>query len=82
MGFLEIFLGLLELLAAVVDLVSLAAAMSKRWRLSLSLLVGTSAIVAFSRVQGSPAFHWLVGFHVIIAFLMLGLFWESRRGKS
>jgi hypothetical protein len=53
----------------------------KYWRISFSVLAATLAMVILCALTDSPAVRWLVGFHLFVLIVLVGIEWEEKRGR-
>ncbi len=75
---------MLELLTAIVAIFDAATAIfaiTKYWRVSFSILIATSIVVVLCVLMKSPAIRLILGMHIFIAILTVGLKWESCRSR-
>jgi hypothetical protein len=78
---LGIMLEILAILAGALDLATLALGAAKYWRISSGFLIAASALVVVCFLFDSPAIRWIVGFHVFVLVVTVGIVWEQKRGK-
>ena len=78
---LGIMLEILAIITGVCDLVTVALAAAKHWRISCGFLVAASALVVICFLTSSPAIRWIVGFHVFVLVVMVAIAWEEKRRK-
>lgn|GEM_PF-6434758 len=74
-------LGLLELLAGLLDLANLIFAAARFWRISVSCFMAGSAVALLCFWFDSPAIRWIAGVHLVIGVITAGIIWETRRGR-
>jgi len=74
-------LEILAILAGVFDLATLALGAAKYWRISCGFLIAASALVVVCFLFSSPAIRWIVGFHVFVLVVTVGIVWEQKRGR-
>lgn len=72
---------ILAILAGVCDLATVVLGVAKYWRISCGFLIAASALVVVSLAFSSPAIRWIVGFHVFVLLVTIGIIWEQKRGR-
>ncbi len=74
-------LEVLTSLLGILDAATAIFAIAKYWRVSFSILIAASIIVILCIFANSPVIRLILGFHIFIAILTVGLWWESCRGR-
>ena len=74
-------LGILELLADLLNGADLLFAAAKFWRISVSCFIAGAALALLCFWFESPAIRWIAGFHLVIGVVTAGVIWETRRGR-
>lgn len=71
---------IIMLLLGLLDLAMFVAALTRHWRITLSLLAGLSLVVGLGVLADFNAFCWIMGFHLLIAALTVGIVWDQKKG--
>jgi hypothetical protein len=49
------------------------------WRVSVSVLIACGLVAVLCHTWDAPAIRWIAGFHILVAFTMTGVLWETNR---
>jgi hypothetical protein len=75
-----IILDIIIALVTLCDLAMLVTSLTKHWRITISFLIGVSIVLILCAITDSNAFRWIIGFHLFITLITLGIIWDSKRG--
>jgi len=75
-----IVLDIIWILVGLCDLAMFLAAVTKHWRISISLFAGITVVVILCAITGSSAFRWIIGFHALLALITAGIIWDQKKG--
>lgn len=66
-------LGILELLAGLLDLANLLFEVIRFWRISVSCFIAGSMVAVLCFCFDSPAIRWIAGVHLVIGAITAGI---------
>lgn len=72
-------LEIISLLIGLLDVAAFVGVLLKHWRLTISLLVAASLVVLIATLTDSAPYRWIIGFHLFVALMTVGLIWNFKR---
>ena len=73
-GILELF----SILLGLIEVVAFGAELFRYWRISVSIAGSLVVVVMLAIVMNSQEWVWVLGFHIVLMGLIVGVYWTHK----